>query len=429
MLLTRSFPDFLDASKDRPGLFTRWQLRRRSLLWQSQPGLVAPSGHCLRRKFLCVASATACLFTVVAPGVRAQPAPQWEAVGHAGFSAGRATYISTAFGPDGKPYIAYRDEANLNKATVMRWSPADLAWKSVGSSGFSEGQAFETSLAFSKKGRPHVAFADAANEGKITVLRFTGGSWQTVGTAGFSEQSPKFLSLTFSADDRPYVAYQDGVAGKVAVMRLNKAGTTWEVAGASGPSAGAALYPCLTFGPDGKPYVAFMDPTHSGKATVVRLNGDTWENVATPGFSAGIAGVFSLRFSPDGDLYVAFSDGSQGGKITVMRLPRTRQVWELVGSAGFTVGQAAAGSMAFGPDAMPYLAYAGVGGADKADVMRFDKKTNAWESLGPSSLPARGIYNITLNFGPDGRPYVTYSDAAHSEKATMIRTKQAVPRR
>ena len=41
-------------------------------------------------------------------------------VGNAAFSAGEAQYISLAFSPsDGHPYIAYSDDANSPKATVI----------------------------------------------------------------------------------------------------------------------------------------------------------------------------------------------------------------------------------------------------------------------------------------------------------------------
>ena len=50
--------------------------------------------------------------------------PDWDVVGSAGFSAGPVCYTSLAFAPDGTPYVAYQDEGNGGKATVMRYNGA-----------------------------------------------------------------------------------------------------------------------------------------------------------------------------------------------------------------------------------------------------------------------------------------------------------------
>jgi hypothetical protein len=45
----------------------------------------------------------------------------WVNVGNAGFSAGDAWYTSLAFSPTGQPYVAYMDWANAQNATVMKF--------------------------------------------------------------------------------------------------------------------------------------------------------------------------------------------------------------------------------------------------------------------------------------------------------------------
>ncbi|HZL27849.1 MAG TPA: IPT/TIG domain-containing protein [Acidobacteriaceae bacterium] len=47
------------------------------------------------------------------------PAASWVTVGSAGFSAGEADHTSLAFSPNGTPYVAYEDYGNSYKATVM----------------------------------------------------------------------------------------------------------------------------------------------------------------------------------------------------------------------------------------------------------------------------------------------------------------------
>ena len=56
-------------------------------------------------------------------------------------------------------------------------SPLDSAWKIVGNAGFSEGTAYYTSLAFSSAGEPYVAYEDDGNSGKATVMKFDGANW------------------------------------------------------------------------------------------------------------------------------------------------------------------------------------------------------------------------------------------------------------
>jgi len=50
-------------------------------------------------------------------------AHSWKTVGAAGFSAGEAVDISIAIDGSGVIYVAYTDAANDDKATVMRYIP------------------------------------------------------------------------------------------------------------------------------------------------------------------------------------------------------------------------------------------------------------------------------------------------------------------
>jgi hypothetical protein len=83
-------------------------------------------------------------------------------------------------------------------------------WVNVGTAGFSVGEAFSTSLAFSPSGEPYVAYQDSANSYKATVMTFNGTNWVDVGNAGFSSGEADFTSLAFSPSGLPYVAYPDG---------------------------------------------------------------------------------------------------------------------------------------------------------------------------------------------------------------------------
>ncbi|WP_028606033.1 choice-of-anchor U domain-containing protein [Ottowia thiooxydans] len=350
----------------------------------------------------------------------------WEAVGGAGFLAGIAQYTSLSFGPDGKPYVAYQDGAYGNKASVMRLNSLGTAWEAVGGAGFSAGEAHHTSLSFGPDGKPYVAYRDGANGNKASVMRLNiaGTAWEAVGGAGFSAGAANQTSLTFGPDGKPYVAHTDGANGlKASVMRLNSLGTAWEAVGGAGFSADWALYISLSFGPDGKPYVAYQDRANGYKASVMRLNsaGTAWEGVGGVGFSAGVALYTSLSFGPDGKPYVAYRDSANGNKASVMRLNSVGTAWEAVGGAGFSAGGAEYTSLSFGPDGKPYVAYRDSTNGDKTSVMRLSSAGTAWEAIGEAGFSAGGAEDTSLAFGPDGKPYVAYQDFENGRVAAVMR--------
>ena len=129
-----------------------------------------------------------------------------EAVGTPGFSAGEADWISLAM-DNWIPYVAYRDLWNNWKATVMRFN----SWKSnsresVGNP-VSAGPAHEISLAIDNW-IPYVAYRDEWNNYNAIVMKFNTKDRETVGTPGFSVKGDKQISLAID-NWIPYVAYQD----------------------------------------------------------------------------------------------------------------------------------------------------------------------------------------------------------------------------
>jgi sugar lactone lactonase YvrE len=212
--------------------------------------------------------------TVTTAAAAALSSGAWAAVGSAGFSAGEAVYTSLAFSPNGTPYVAYEDYSHTDRATVMEYNGTGTSgWVPVGSAGFSANTAQYESLAFSPNGTPYVAYRDAGNGSKATVMEYNGGSWVTVGSAGFSANTATQESLAFSPNGTPYVAYDDfGHSNKATVMEYSGTGTSgWVPVGSAGFSAGTAGYESLAFSPNGTPYVAYDDAFNGGKATVMEF--------------------------------------------------------------------------------------------------------------------------------------------------------------
>jgi len=343
----------------------------------------------------------------------------WSEVGNAGFSAGTANASSLVFAPDGTPYVAFGDEGNDNKATVMKFS--DDAWITVGNTGFSAGMATSTSLAFAPDGTPHLVYSDYGNgsNGKATVMKLNGGSWNVVGSAGFSADIASSPSLAFAPDGTPYVAFggDDYNNTRATVMRFSA--DTWSLVGSAGFSAGTAYSTSLAFAPDGTPYVAYSDYGNSGKVTVMKFSGSSWINVGSPGFSAFDAGFTSLAISPDGTPHVAYSDYGNGGNATVMKF--SGSVWSEVGIAGFSGGTANSTSLAFAPDGTPCVAYSDAGSTGRTMVMQYS--TGTWNVVGSAEFSAGTATSTSLAFAPNGTPYVAYGDGANGSRATVMQLK------
>jgi hypothetical protein len=117
--------------------------------------------------------------------------------------------------------VSYEDEANSNKATVMKFDGVN--WASVGAEGVTSGEAYVMSLAFNPSGEPYLAFVDGAYNNFMTVMKFDGTNWVYVGSPGFSAGRASYTSLVFSpSDGQPYVAYTDDTNyRKATVMKFD----------------------------------------------------------------------------------------------------------------------------------------------------------------------------------------------------------------
>lgn len=340
----------------------------------------------------------------------------WEQVGAAGFSAGDTDWTSLAIDSSGTPYVAYRDNVNGAKASVMRFN--GTSWEQVGAAGFSPGKiAAHMTMAIDSSGRPYVAYGDELKGYKASVMRFNGTVWEQVGAAGFTPGLPYFLALSLDSAGRPYVAYADETTRfyKTSVMRFN--GTAWEQVGAVGFSAGETSdWHRLAIDGNGTPYVAYLDedPVKSSKTIVMKFDGVNWVQVGAGLAPCGINDI-SLAIDSNGTPYVALIGG-------VMRFNGT--VWEQVGAAGFFAGMASYISLALvqgsGGAVYPLVAYRDEANGGRASVRYFDG-TN-WVQLGTAGFSAGAALDVSLAFGSTGFvPYVAYNDQANGGKASVMR--------
>src|SRR6188474_2955116 len=123
--------------------------------------------------------------------VQAAIAGTWGYVGLASISPGPASYTSLRF-DSGTPYVAFQDAINSDKASVMKFNGTN--WVNVGPAGFSAGGAHALAFAVNN-GTPYVAFANSNNSYKSDVMKFNGATWVNVGSADFSNVGISKLSL------------------------------------------------------------------------------------------------------------------------------------------------------------------------------------------------------------------------------------------
>ncbi|WP_338790565.1 choice-of-anchor D domain-containing protein [Bernardetia sp. MNP-M8] len=330
----------------------------------------------------------------------------WTSIGNKGFSAGRSEFQSLAFHPtSNEPYVAYSDESNGYKTTVMRFD--GMNWQAVGSStGFSAGSSSYQSLAFHPiSNEPYVAYSNNENGGKATVMRFDGTDWQVVGNTGFSAGFSTYHSLAFHpTSNQPYVAYKDGGNGsKITVMHFD--GTNWQLVGTAGFSAERADYESLAFHPiSNEPYVAYSSGNNQ-RTAIMRFDGTNWQAVGNVAFVANYSRNQSLAFHPiSNEPYVAYSDGGNNGngqKTALIRFDGTN--WQAIGNIrGFSDGRSSYQSLAFHPIlGEPYVAYYDIENGGRTTVKRFVMATPEINLVGNGNNIISGTTSTDVNNNTD----------------------------
>jgi hypothetical protein len=115
-----------------------------------------------------------------------------------------------------RSYIAFEDYDNSKKATVLSYSGE--SWQSVGNAGFTPEAVDSIHLYLANDGVPYIACLDDAAKTKVTVMSFTGDKWGIVGKTTISKKGD--ISF-FVHESIPYIAYEDADnLNKSTVMKL-----------------------------------------------------------------------------------------------------------------------------------------------------------------------------------------------------------------
>src|SRR5690606_6139947 len=65
----------------------------------------------------------------------------------------------------------------------------------------------------------YIAFTDRSNEGKLTVMRWSGTAWEALGGGAFSDGAAILYSMTVY-DGIPYIAYSEVLEDKTSRLRV-----------------------------------------------------------------------------------------------------------------------------------------------------------------------------------------------------------------
>ena len=177
---------------------------------------------------------------------------------------------------DDKLWVAFLDSAHDNKTSVMQYNSNSNSRDYLGTPGFSEGGARDISLSIDRLGNPIVAFTDYDHDNKLNVMHYNSdnNSRDYLGTPGFSESEAYYSSITWDINGYPVVAYRDANGDKLSVMHYNPDNNSRDYLGTPGFSDDQVNFVSLAAASDGNLFVGYQDFAHGNKFSVMSLTAD-----------------------------------------------------------------------------------------------------------------------------------------------------------
>jgi hypothetical protein len=301
---------------------------------------------------------------------------------------------------------------------AVHYSTAQV-WQYVGMQGFTPAvtQFSLTSFAIDHNGVLYVAYSDASDSDKISVMKFDGASWILVGGQAISAEQGYDISITVDANNFPYVAYGD--AGNSSLATVKKFdGSNWLDVGTPDFSEGVVNNCTIRFSADDTAYVAYVDAFYSGRAVVKKFDGINWINVGTPGFTAGGTGQMTMALNASNLPYVAYQDQANGFAESVMMFDGSN--WVHVGAATFSNGTCQFSHITFdNTRTIPYVCYNQGYHPFAPNVQLFDG--GSWLYVGGQNLNTNVDYQNNIALDGNNMPYVIFPDGAFNWRASVMK--------
>lgn len=262
----------------------------------------------------------------------------WETVGNAGFSAGRADYISIAIDGNNVPYVTYTDVADSDKATVMKFDNGN--WERVGAS---PANAFTPIIKTDHNGVPYVIYSNG-HDGPVAVMKHDGTNWVTVGTGNLCSYPAYPCSIAFDNNNMLYVSFSSYAGYGTTTMKFD--GSSWTSVGATlmHGTGGVAI------DKNGVPYAPYSDSANIG---VMRYNGTNWETECMHSIYHPVLGGMAIDTS--GAPYILYLNTDSGQKAAMIKY--NQDGCGDVGSGTFSPDGAQSVAMAVDLNSIPYVAF------------------------------------------------------------------------
>jgi hypothetical protein len=355
-----------------------------------------------------IISVSSCTKKTMYPAIDLSPqkTPGWTAVGSEAVSAGDSWY-STVYVYNGTPYVCFKDFTAAGKISAMKYEGG--SWQYIGGQGFSTGPVSYPAISV-YNGEPYVMFADINANSSLAVRRYTGGTWQNVGPEYLTNTATYMPSFFISQAGVPYVAYSNAGDGSYSVNVMSFNGSAWAAVGSQNFSLSSAEYTSIYV--DGTtPYVAYKDYAAAQKCSVMKFDGAAWVFVGAQGLSTGA--VYNNSYTPvfvsAGVPYVAYADNTLG-KVQVMKYNSIATTWEKLGADGINASPGLGMFLSlYVYNNTPYVSFWDNVAGGKVMVTKFTG--TAFEVVGNPGFSYGSAACTSIFVDSAGVPYVSYVDA------------------
>lgn len=222
-------------------------------------------------------------------------------------------YCSLAFAPNGRPYIAHRDQDALKvyithfdqsvagtpgEFTSANWNTYSLT---------ADWSGYRSSLAFKSGGTWGLTHGMPAGPYNLQYVdeSSSGLTFSSVDSAPYTGY---FSSLKFNSADRAGVAYHDQTSGTLKFA--SRSGSGWNVTTVD-PSPGVGKWCSLAFTSDDRPAIAYYDETNKDLKYAERNADGSWK-VATVDGTGDVGEYASLAIGRLGRPSIAYHDATNG---------------------------------------------------------------------------------------------------------------------